>query len=273
MFSNNLLMAAGASPPPIGFYADIVTAGLTDGLQFSLDAGAIDSYPSGNQWLDQSGNAHHFYLGADGSVSGDEPTHNGTPGDLSSTEYWTFSGNDFFRLAQSNPSWVDDMHQDNAQWSWILWYYGIAVGTNFYYMGTGIGGVGERPSVNHFTNNLERQIVSAFYDTGIAFSPGTHASSLNIGAWNMLGESVDEAVGASGGFHYLNGVETPYTSTYSTPSSNPAAYTLEIAAAGNGVKPVETGCRIGGAMMWSGVALSAANFDTIWAAQKGRFGL
>jgi hypothetical protein len=137
MFYGSLTGFGGGSPAaaPEGFYEDIVDASLDTNLQFCLDAAAASSYTSGQTWTDMTGQGNDFYRGATASATTDDPTHNGTPGALSSNEYFSFDGGDYFRLTQSNPSWVNDMHKNNAAWSWILWVYTANVGATMSYMG------------------------------------------------------------------------------------------------------------------------------------------
>ncbi len=74
----------------------ITTAGLTGNLQYALDAGDAASYSgAGQSWLDTSGNGQDFFRGLNGSPGALDPTFNGTPGIVSSSEFWSFDDDMF----------------------------------------------------------------------------------------------------------------------------------------------------------------------------------
>jgi len=99
----------------------ITTAGLTSGLQLALDAGDTNSYSgSGQSWLDTSGNGYDFFRGITGGANSDDPTFNGTSGGISINEYWSFDGDDFFIYDSANETWMNNLHKNNAQWSWLF---------------------------------------------------------------------------------------------------------------------------------------------------------
>ena len=101
--------------PEANFYQDIVDASLTSGLQLCLDAGSASSYDGSSQkWLDLSGNGQDFFRGADGSATTDDPTFNGSAGGLSSSEYFSLDGGDFFRYDAANTAAMNGVHHNNA---------------------------------------------------------------------------------------------------------------------------------------------------------------
>ena len=121
-FTNAHAGGATVTSSEANFYEDIVTAGLTSGLRVVLDAGSADA-GSGQSWLDVSGNGVDFFRGADGNSSTDDPAYNGTLGNLSSSEYYSYDGGDFFTYDSTNESWMQDMHKDNAEFSIAMWLY------------------------------------------------------------------------------------------------------------------------------------------------------
>lgn len=101
----------------------LTNLGLTTNLQICLDAGASDSYTSGETWTDLSGNGNHFYRGADGTADGANPTFNGAVGAQSANEYWSFDGGDYFTLVPSVSTWMTNTYQNNSICSLCAWVY------------------------------------------------------------------------------------------------------------------------------------------------------
>lgn len=70
--------------------AAITRLNLSSGLKLCLDAGDAASYPgTGQSWLDVSGQANNFFLGANNTVTTDDPSFSGTPGGLTANESFT----------------------------------------------------------------------------------------------------------------------------------------------------------------------------------------
>lgn len=253
----------------------LLDLGLTSGLQISLDAGDAASYPSGQKWLDLGDNGYDFFRGADGSAASDDPTFNGTAGRLSSSEYWSFDGGDFFRLDQSNPAFVDTMHKNNAFWSAFGAFYlpsSIATATDI------LADTGHLLASDGFefsiqTNGKLRIILRK---SGIPAASNLLADStatLNFSAWNTYGITIDEASGSGAGIFAVNGATETFDSTYLDPSSASASQTIEIGAGGNGYAPAANNCRLAAMAVWQGSILSAANHAAIHANIQGRFGI
>ena len=108
--------------PPLSFYDVINALGLTGGLKLVLDAGDVSSYSSGQSWLDLSGNGYDFYLGDTSSSESSDPTFNGTPGNLSTSEYFAFDGGDYFIYDSANETWMQNIHKDNAKFTICIWF-------------------------------------------------------------------------------------------------------------------------------------------------------
>ena len=263
------------------FYGNIVSAGLTSGLLVCLDAGSASSYPgSGQTWSDLSGNGYDFFLGADNSATATDPTFNGSAGTLSSSEYFSLDGGDYFTLDESaNPSVIDALHKDNALVSWLAAVYTPGTwGANDALWGTSNG---------QATNNIGITVACAYGagKLGVRVSNGSGTvmnaypdSAITTGAWRILGGSVNEATGAGGGFLFDTGAYSQvsatdtFNATYSSPSASAAAYKMQIGAAGNGGTPLASGARIACFALWN-AALSKANMDTLHALIGPRFGV
>jgi hypothetical protein len=238
--------------------------GMTTGLKICLDAGDKASYPgSGTQWLDTSGNGHHFDFGATTAA----PTFVGTAGRLSSGEYLSFDGGDHLTIAGGNPSWVQNLHKDNAIYSILLLMQGVAPSAIQRICGTDGGNnanIGFSCLFNA-TNNMGLQM---------RFAGGAgmnQVSTLTVdGTAAFYGFSLNESVGASGIQYRKDGSTNTDTSTYSTPSGSNATYALQIGAGGNNANPFANGTRLFGFAMWEGVALTQAQMATINAATRAR---
>ncbi len=253
------------------FFGDLVALGLTSNLKLCLDAGAAASYASGQTWADLTANGNDVFRGADGSASSDDPTHNGTPGDLSSGEYWSVDAADFFRLvAGSNPTSVEDMHKNNADFTVAAFVYVQGAATLQGIFGTAADNTGN-VGVQFILNSSEQPTLEVVNGSGFSLSK-TWASAISTGAWHMLAVSLDEAAGGTGSFFFVDNSTSTFDGTYSSPSASAATYKAEIGAAGNAVKPLANTSRIGGLFVWS-ESLTTGQMTSVWNATKGRFGL
>lgn len=260
----------------------ITAAGLTTDLFLCLDAGDADCTNGTNQtFSDVSGAGNHFYRGANNTATTDDPTFNGTAGNITAT--WDFDGGDIMRLvAASNPTAIENLHKNNANFT-ILCGMKLGATTTQAVMGTRGGG---------FVPGFELRIgdSGATMRLGIDTGAGsfnaldkTGGSTFGTAAFTIWGVSINEAAGAGGGFLYKDGnynqvsAANTFDATYASPSSSAAGYKMEIGAAGNGAQKVPNGTRIGFVAMWSR-ALSKANLDTLFGATsdiglRARYGL
>jgi len=248
--------------------------GLTSGLKLCLDAGDANSYASGQSWLDTSGNGYDFFRGATSGSEASDPTFNGTAGQRASTNYWSFDGGDFFRYDTTNETWMNNLHKDNAIFAVVAWLYAVAVtagqeGTIF---GTPDHAVDEGAKL--YLDENEIPTLAVWSPSGNALT-ATSGSAVGLNAWHFIAVSLDEAVGANGGLLVVDGVTTTFTSTYTTPSSGAAAYTMEIGAGGNGTATgiLPSGSRIGMFAAWEGVALTQTQLNALYMSTRGRFGV
>tara|TARA_R110000796_G_scaffold1471_1_gene5868 strand:- start:296 stop:1120 length:825 start_codon:yes stop_codon:yes gene_type:complete len=258
------------------FYDDIVSAGLDTNLKLVLDAGATGSYAgSGQTFSDLTASGADFWFGAASGSSTDDPTFNGTAGGLSSAEFMSFDGGDFFELKTSNPTFVNNMHKNNALLSALCWVYVGTVSSEDHIFGT--------------SGSLNAKIgVELSLDTGIRFA--VRGTGTNVGnfrsdslpsssAWHLIGITINEAGGASGSFFYEDGgynqvsSSNTFNAAYSSPSASSATHPIQVGGNGASTDLWMNGGRIAGVMIWEGSVLSKANMDTIWNAQKSRFGL
>lgn len=254
-------------------YQHIRRLGLLNGLKLCLDAGDADSYNSAVQttkWLDTSGNGYDFYRGTSTGGDAAEPTFNGTAGKLSSSEYWSFDGGDYFLYDASNETWMNNIHKDNAKFTFAFWYYpaGSTISRIF---GTGAttANVGFFVFVRTDTGGLGIQIKNGSGSNAMAAEAAVGAVD---GAWQFFAVSVDEA--ANTAILMRNGLATTVSGAYTSPSAASATYAMHIGSGGNGATvPIANGGRLSGAPVWEGVALDAGQLRAIHHATRWRFGV
>jgi hypothetical protein len=271
---------AGVDPPARSLHDAIVDASLTSGLLLCLDAATISSWPgSGQSWLDLSGNGRDFFRGADGSASTDDPTFNGSANGGSASEYWSTDAGDFFRYDAGVEAWQSALHQDNAAFTILATVYAPTGATTFRVCGTQANDVGNPGIAYQIVDAIGAPRIQCLNGTGAAISVAGD-TSITADDWNFIGISLNEATGAGGAFHYLNGAYNQvsaadtFTSTYTSPSAAAANFAMEIFAEGNATQKSSSGCRIAQLAIWS-TALTKANLDSIFAdaAVSTRFGL
>ena len=264
----------GAAASEANFYQDIVDAGLTSGLVCCLDAGSIISNPgSGDVWIDLSPAGNDFNASGTG-----EPEPIGTPGGLSSSEYFETDGTNYFQAA-TIPQSIKDCHKEGAQFTFLLWIYNPGMPSNRGYVttinGSVVNGVSWRTAATN-SHMLEVEKLSG----GHCLVKGPAGTTTPTSQWNLCGLSIDENAGAAGGFFYLNGAYIQVSSSdtwdpsYSSPSSTDATGWQIGVWSQTGSGPLASGGRLGGLFCWAGeTPLTKANCDTIWDATKGRWGL
>lgn len=244
--------------------------GLATNLRLCLDAGDAASYTSGQKWLDTSGNGYDFFLGLDGSATATDPTFNGTAGGLSSAEYFSFDGADYFTYDTTNETWMENLHKDNAIFTFMAWVY---IGAQ----GSSQGLFGNNAATN--TNiGIVWQVASSNVQA-LTVTNGTAASMLQTssttvpaGSWLCLGASLNEATGAGGIIWFQNGVTNTDTSTYTSPSASGATFTSAIGSRGNANGILTNNSRMAMFMAWE-AALSLSQMTAFYNATRGRFGI
>ncbi|AZO62994.1 MAG: hypothetical protein E5Y51_17060 [Mesorhizobium sp.] len=245
--------------------------GLLTGLKICLDAADGASLPAGSaSWLDTSGNGYDFFRGSTSGSSTDDPTINGTTNGRSSSEYFSFDGGDFFRYDTTNEAWMQNLHKDNAKFSYFGYNYFANVATASGIFGDNVnapGNIGCRLTLTAsgvLGFNVSKTGASFALDFNSTLSPSANA-------WHAIGLSVDEA--ATTGFMFLDGTVQTFTSTYTTPSASNASQTFEIAARGSGDGKWANGGRMASFTMWEGAVLSQTDMANLFAITRGRYGI
>ncbi len=245
--------------------------GLTSGLKLCLDAGDAASYSSGQSWLDRSGNGFDFFLGATGSSEASDPTFNGTAGQRTSSVYWSFDGGDYFRYDTTNETWMNNLHKDNAKFTLIA---GVQIATLGALIGiSGTGSIeGSTTGVTWFTRDTDDRLsLRVRNGASLALSDLT-GPVVTAAVPQFVAVSIDEAVGANGGVHYLNGSVVSFTSTYSSPSTGSAGNTMEIGSASGAGNILPSASRLWFFAAWEGVALTLGQLHALYQCTRGRFG-
>jgi len=257
----------------IGIITDL---GLTTNLKLCLDAGDANSYDPGVQtakWLDTSGNGYDFYRGTSTGGDGAEPTFNGSAGGLSSSEYWSFDGGDYFTYDTTNEAWMQTLHKDGAIVSCFAVVDPSAVNTQanriFSTRGT-LNGTGFIFSIRVPDGAVQ---INAFDGTTAQMTMGS-TDLLSVGAWNAVSVSFDEAAATNNCLAKVNnGSVDSLSRTYVAPTASDTAGGAGIGSNGNGSLPILSGSRIACLAIWEGTALTSTNLTDLYDAIKGRFGL
>ena len=258
---------SGAVQPTL--ISAITAAGLTSGLLLCLDAGDANSYTSGTKWLDTSGNGYDFFLGTNGTTYA--PSFVGPAG--SRNAYWANGSPTMFRYDTTNEVWMQNIHKNNAVFTMLQIYYPNTSADVYNLNGTtgSIGGTGfywgALPALNLEVKNAGSSVLSK-----------TSATIPSDNDFHIVAVSVNEATGAGGGFFYLDGNYSQvsggntWNSTYTSPSSGNATYTMEIESIGNAETPPGAYSRLACYAVWS-VALTKADLDALKLQLRGRYGL
>jgi hypothetical protein len=258
--------------PPGTALSAVQRLGLTNGLKLCLDAGDINSYSgSGQVWSDTSGNAYHFNRGTGSGSDSADPTFNGTAGRQSSAEYWSFDGGDYFTLGQSNPTWVNNLHKNDALFSIAGWIWIASTGSQQGILATSI--VTDQVGAGFYVSSTGLLRWSVVRGTAEAEAFLIGGLSVATAGWHFVGISLNEAAGSNGAIMQVDGTQESLTSTYSSPSSSNASNTIKVGRADSTLSEnnFRSGGRIPNIEAWEGVALSAQNLTDLYNATKGKF--
>lgn len=282
MLSKRMMMAGGAGDST--FLGDLVAAGIGgSNLELCLDMGALGTYSgSGQDINDLTANGVNFYRGADNTATTDDPTFNGTAGDLSSSEYFSFDGGDYFTKSSANNTFLNTLHQNNAKWAWAGWiYFPASIGTTHVF--STVNNPSGREGVFVGTNSASKSTVEAANASASSFSKVADAANVKALAWNFMATAIDEAGGAVSYFYLGNatfgngydqaGASDQWDAAFSSPgTANGSILQLGTRRDTTGLFP--SGTRLGMVAMWNGGTLpTKAQFDTFYASSKTRWGL
>lgn len=231
------LMARRLVRPGAVYLYDILKGlGLLSSFQLCLDAADPRSYDGVSQtWTDIIG-GNNFFLGADGSATGTDPTFVGGKGAANQNTSFSFDGGDYFTEVAAH-TFADNWHKDNGQFTVVFVFYNVGGTSRRVFSNSSTAqedGIGisisatEKVSVAHATSNVARETVA-----------GT--VSATPGSWNFVGLSFNEAALAIA--TNVNGVTESIAITASTATDNNGE-PLRIAADGDASSPMLAGERL-----------------------------
>lgn len=225
--------------------------------------------------------SYDYFLGATSGAEATDPTFN-SAGDAS---YFSFDGGDYFThsLGATSTAFLKGLHKTGAVFSVELWFRfnGNAVQSSFFDSGTSDQGGSDMSRGVIYTctdtsfSGVGQQLRVKRDSAGANALTVTTTSSFVSGTTYMTGLSY-RAGGES--FFYRNGGYDPtssgnvFTATLATPGTTDASNAPRIGARGDGANRVPSGTRLYRIALYN-TALSKAEFDALWAASRGRFGL
>lgn len=259
------------APPPVlmrsdNFYTMQQRLNLTGNLQIVLDAGDRTSYSgAGDTWTDLAPAATNF-----ARTGASSPTFNGTAGNKSANEYFSFDSADWWTKSTANAAWIDNIHKDNAVFSLAAIIHVPSFASTISVCGTSGGGAGTGFHLLITTGGLLNLVA---LNAGVAvINVNSGAAVLTAGAWNYIGLALDESVGATGLDWNINGVTAQSDSTFTAPAAGAASQTMQIGARGNGNLPLLANSRLGCIAMWSSKR-TAGQLEQVRNAIRPRFGI
>lgn len=256
--------------------AAINRKGLAANLKLCLDIGDAASYPfaSGQTWFDRSGNVVDFFRGTSSSVQTNDPTPNGSAGDLSKNTFWSFDGGDCFQAntgasgySAALAGWISNIHKDGARFTLFAWWFPAAAAI-MSIMGTfGIQAAADR-GFSWWAHSAQNQLLFSLKH-GLATSP-MDANTFNLGAWNCVALSVDEPAGTATFFN--NGKFSVQPCVYSGADTGNATNTVMISGTGNtgDLRPFPNGSALSQVAVWD-TPLSQAQLTNLYRGTKARF--
>jgi hypothetical protein len=262
----------GAGQPGDNMIDVLTSLSLTTNLKLCLDAGDSSSYSSGQSWLDRSGNGYDFYLGADGSATGTDPTFNGAAGGQSAAEYFSFDGGDYFTYDTSNESWMNALHQSSPAWTWLGWVYIPSGSATVGLFGTASSAseVGVAFSYNQSTDKFTLNIYNG--SGSAAYSGTTDAFSLPASQWVMSAVSVIPTGTATIRAYTASGTKSDAPVGFlSGASASAASRTMRLGH--DTAQALPNGARMNSVVVKQGATLSATAISNIFAATRGKFGV
>lgn len=242
--------------------------GLTSGLKLCLDAGDSASYDPGVQtvrWLDTSGNGYDFFRGATGSSEASDPTFNGSAGGLSSGEYWSFDGGDYFTYDTTNETWMNNLHKDGSTFTIIAITYKPSLGSLVRIFSTGSTATAAGCRILTSATDIFNFIIA----NGTASQTVFQSSNTIPVGWSVLAFSYNEATGAF--IYQCNGAEQTGSVTFSSPTTSNASMAARIGVQYGTVSPSSNGIRNACIGFWEGTALSSAQLTDLYDAIKERY--
>ena len=252
-----------------GIYAQ--SSGIyTPNLVYELDAGNSSSYAgSGDRWYNlvaspadgSSQSTYDFVQNNSGTL-----TFHGSPGGMSSNEYWTFSGTNVFSIrGGSGTTFTSSMIHNGAKFTIEMWVrMGTSIGNSmFFELPNAIG------NKNLRFDDLDGSEKLEFMVNGGVLSPTGVDTTLSTSTWYQIALSIDEN-GGSNSFFAVNGAyklvsgSDFFDANYSTPTTLPTN--------GPNHGPFGTTLRLAICRLYN-TNLSISQLNQNFNIQRSRFGL
>ena len=281
-------MFPGMSHPPatgltnLSSMREIIDSiGLNSNLVLCLDPGDGFSYSTANSqyWIDRSPTATHFVLGETTSVEAVDATFNGTPGNDSSNEYWTLDTNKHFKVASgSNPTWVNNLGAMGQSFSMVTWLNiaNMTAGAAVIFA-TDVNGGDGNGVVSYVSSNSTSAGRISFAVTHGSNTIGFGAASPTStgGRWNMYGFTLTLVSGGNSPYlSYCNGsVGSNSFPTTAFTGGNPPNNVITIGYENPNGSGWATTDKFGALLIWQGAAFTQSNYDAIFAATRGKYGV
>lgn len=259
--------ASGRIRDPI--ITSITKLGLRSSLQLCLDAGDSASYASGQTWADVSGNGNDFYRGLTSGADATDPTFNGTAGQNTIAEYWSFDGGDYFSIVSgANPTWVNDFFKNNGVGTLMtLAYINTSAALQDFAGCTGASG-----GFWEFGVNADNTTFLATYNDAASIQIATTTTgTISEDAWHFIAHSFDE--GANSHAMKMDATNETSADTSPSPGTTNSSATITIGKGGSGVtKNIEAGGRMNAMVIWNR-KMSPTELDTIYQYIRNKYGI
>ncbi|WP_256750520.1 LamG domain-containing protein [Mesorhizobium sp. Mes31] len=254
---------------PKSVYDVIYKRNLETSLCLCLDAGdkRCTTGSASQVWSDLSASGADYNRGAGSGSSTDDPSFNGTPGALTSAEYFSCDGGDFFSPVATT-TFDDNWHKDGATETVmaIVWIPTTPTNTFRTILGNFNGNPGSTLTVIN-TNNLSWRIEGSSTNN---FAWGL--ASAIAGAWAIIFVSFNENGGAGASHWNVNGTITAFNGNLTGPGAGAPNGNLQIGRDANGGSIVPNGFRYGCIAAWNR-ALSQAETASLFDGMRARYGL
>ena len=254
----------------------------TTNLKLCLDASDHNSWNGSGKWLDISGNGCDFFAGNTAASETQDPTFGGSEmGSREGNSYFTFD-NDYFQYDTSNETWMENIHKNNAQYTFTCWIYPVTLAGSQNIMGTTKGWnpqVGFQWRTYYASGDGELSFIvyynhaSGYYVYEGGGATGGH-HFLTANTWQFIAISVDLTGQPFENIYCVkNGTSFTNVGVFSDLKTSSASAKMEIGSQGTGVGRLTSGARIGSICAWEGSYLTTTQINNIFEATRGWYGI
>jgi len=253
---------------PDSYIGMITKLGLATDLVLCLDPGDSNSYSSGQQWSDVSGDSNHYYRGTTSGSDSTDPTFNGIAGNESANEFWSVDGGDYFTPTAAH-TFASTWHQNNAAFTLIMV---VKLGTEAVNQ-TLFSTLTSTPSGTGITLAIVASLSVpqlSIYNAGTPVADFAVSSVIADDDFVFIAYSIDEAGDYGDAFGVVGAFLNEFDPTYDTPAAGAADGAPNIFATTNGSTPMTSGSRLAAVLAWDR-ALTPAEVSRVRNALSLRF--